>query len=108
MGDSSRLSNYTKDKFSKVDIGDDAPWDNISKGHIDLKLANGTPVVEEVKYVPSSRWNTIFVCHLVESELKTTFTTNSWCVMNGALLLYVASRSNVLVAKTSNDVDNRT
>ena len=99
----------------KVYLGDDKPYNIVSKSDVAIRLPNGTMwKLNDVRHVPCLKRNLISVSQLASMGCTITFSNDAWKVTKGAsvlargkkegtLYMTMGSGDTVSVAKSSNE-----
>ncbi|KAH9294173.1 hypothetical protein KI387_040625 [Taxus chinensis] len=95
------FQDYVQGNFGQVYLGDDEPCNIVGKGSVHVKLQNGnTWVLKNVRHVPSLRRNLISVGKLGDEGCMVIFTTDSWKVTKGSLVVARGKKVGTLYLST--------
>ena len=104
--------------LGKVYLGDYEPYSIVGKGDVQVNQKNGKVLkLKDVRNVPDLKMNLNYVGQLLESSYVTTFTSDSWKMTKGVMVmapwkeegtLCVTSSSNGAISVISSEVDTVT
>ncbi|MGV8048395.1 hypothetical protein PJP07_29780, partial [Mycobacterium kansasii] len=95
------LHNYVSSDFEGVYLSDDEPCSIVGKGDVHINQKDGiTLKLKDVRHVRSLRRNLILVGQLADAGYVTTFTSDSWKITKGALVISRGKKEGTLYVTT--------
>ena len=107
--DSSIMESYTSGDFGVVYLADDEPLKIVGKGDVKIKNPNSAEwKLSDVRHIPGLKRNLISVGQLDSKEYTTTFSSNSWKITKGAMMVARGQKEGTLYLTKNicNIIDN--